>query len=196
MNATRSPELHDNCRQDLRARLIRERGRHTATGSMVRQATRRGPALLLAVSATACGASTPPRTEADAQGDVTTSTHSPLAPGHTARKIDTADPAALPVALTPRPPSQGRKVRYRFVRVNVPLRADPAQLQAALDECRGAVATRHAGGQLVSQHDYCSNRWVLRLRVGQIVHFTGQVTGTFRLREPSYGAAAPARLPT
>ncbi|MBO9523208.1 MAG: hypothetical protein J7518_16870 [Nocardioidaceae bacterium] len=66
--------------------------------------------------------------------------------------------------------------------VRVPLRASVAGTQAALDRCAGAVATPYPGGHLVSQHDYCSNRWVLRLEVGQVVRFTGELQGSYRVR--------------
>jgi hypothetical protein len=72
------------------------------------------------------------------------------------------------------------------ITVNVPIRADMWHVQSAVDRCRGPVATRYPLGQLISQHDFCSDRWVLRLRVREIVRFTGKIRGVYQVRKIVY----------
>lgn len=82
--------------------------------------------------------------------------------------------------------------------VRVPLRSSMYGVQAAVDRCDGPVATRHPHGQLISQHDYCSNRWVLRLHRGDRVRFRGKVRGLYQVRAIAYrrrGTGTFADLP-
>lgn len=92
---------------------------------------------------------------------------------------------AIARPLPPRP--HPRRERASVLTIEVPLRATPGSAQTAVNRCVGATAIAYGDDTVIAQHDFCSDRWVLHLRLGQVVRFVGAFHGLFTVHRVAHG---------